>query len=540
MQVGVALVAALLLANLATLGSNVSSGKSTHLAGGTRSELGSPLGGTSGPGGGGAGPSQTPGSNGTSDGRSGSVGLPGAAGGASPGAGSASGPVPGAPGGGGLANLGHGVTAGSIRVVFPYPNVGAIEQAIGLYGSSEDPVYSIQAAVNAVNDTGGINGRKIDPEIVQFNPLDDAAMRADCLHWTQDEHVFAVVDGQAWHDDHQLCITQENHTPLISSWTTVSDWTTRGNPNLWWTAPDADTVVDNLAAWAASQHYLAPGAKFGVVAADRQGDTLAVAKLNRSLKNLGLTPTDTGSMRFDLNSAATAQAQARDIVTRFNVEGIHTVIPLLPYTDLLYFVQAAKEQNYVPRWLLSDYEGENQAVLGLIDPSTGGPYASELNNAVNPTFLDLGNCDCAKPLPIGYNAFGAQCNATFNKYFGAQWAAEDKKQTGNTYSGNIETTGTAMTWCTNINLFAAAARAVPPNRLTQPAFDAAMGAITHFSGQLSPDYEFGGSRRAGPHEYRVVEEHVNSDNACPKKVDGGSQGDCWIVMQDFREAIRTS
>lgn len=155
---------------------------------------------------------------------------------------------------------------------------------------------------------------------------------------------------------------------------------------------------------------------------------------------------------------------------------------------------------------------------------------------MNPTFFDLGNCDCNKPLPQGYNAFGAQCNANFNKYSGAAWRKMQQQQ-GNSWSGFIETTGTAMTWCTNVQLFAAAALAVPPNQLTQAAFDQAMEGLTHFAGQLAPDYEFGATRRAGPHEYRVVEEHVNSDGKCPLKVDGGSQGDCWIIQQDFKPEL---
>lgn len=435
-----------------------------------------------------------------------------------------------------LLALGHGVSATSIKVVFPYPNLGALGQAVGLYGSSEDDQLSIMAAVDAINAAGGINGRTIDPEIVGFNPLDQAAMRADCIQWTQDQHVFAVVDADAWHDDSQLCITQENHTPLISSWSTVTDWTTRGNPYLWWTGPDTGEVLANLVGWATGAGQLTKATKFGVVAADRTGDTLAAGDLNKDLATAGLTPTATGSMHFDLTSSAQAVVQAQDIVSQFRSKGVTTVIPLLPYTDFLYFVQAAQQQNWVPHWLLSDYEFEDQAAIGLIDPTVGGPYAKELNNAVNPTFFDLGNCDCDKPLPQGYDSFGAQCNANFNKYSGAAWRKMQQQQ-GNTWSGFIETTGTAMTWCTNISIFAAAARAVSPNQLTQAGFTQGMEGITHFQGQLAPDYQYGSARRAGPHEFRVVEEHVNSDGACPKKVDGGSQGDCWIIQQDFKPEL---
>jgi substrate-binding family protein len=546
-QVLTAALAVLLVADLVALGTTGSStSSSTGVASGTAHSAGGPGGGAgvsgqngSGTGGGSAG-STGGGSSAGGGAGTGVAGGTGGAGGTGSGPGNTVGTGPGVSGPGSstgpLQALGHGVTASTVKVVFPYPNLGAVGQAIGLYGSSEDDQLSINAAVDAINAAGGINGRKIDPEIVGFNPLDDSSMRADCLQWTQDQHVFAVVDADAWHDAEQLCITQENHTPLISTWTTVNDWTTRGNPNLWWAGASVNEILSNLVAWAASGHGLAPTTKFGVVAADRSGDTLAVGYLDQDLAAYGLKPAATGSMHFDLADSAQATVQAQDIISQFRSKGVTTVIPLLPYTDFVDFVQSAQQQNWVPHWLLSDYEFEDEAALGLIDPSAGGPYAKELNNVVNPTFFDLGNCDCDKPLPQGYNAFGAQCNANFNKYSGAAWRKMQQQQ-GNSWSGFIETTGTAMTWCTNIDLFAAAARAVPPNQLTQDGFDQAMQHMTHFAGQLTPDYEFGATRRAGPHEFRVVQEHVNSDGKCPLKVDGGSQGDCWLIEQDFRPEL---
>lgn len=530
------LSAALLVASLLSLGNEQSP------AGPTVSRLG--VGGSAAGAGGGAssghGASGTGSATGSTalSGSAGSSGLP-----ASPGALGAG--ASGAGGGGtagagastaggtaaGLPNLGQGVSSSSIKVVFPWPNLGPIQQAIGLYGSSEDPVLSIQAAVDAVNASGGINGRAIDPEIVSFNPLDDASMRALCLQWTQDQHVFAVVDAQAWHDDEQLCITQENHTPLVSTWTTVNDWTARGNPYLWWTGASVNDVLSNLVSWANQSGYLKSGVKFGVVAADREGDTLAAQVLNNDLKVIGLTPTDTGSMHFDINSAAQAQAQARDIVVRFNLEGIHTIIPLLPYTDFLYLVEAAQEQQWYPRWLLSDYEYEDESALGLIDPSSSGPYAKELDGTVNPTFVNLG--DPNRDYPAG--SLAASCNANFIKYSGAAWQKE-QQQNGNTYVPWIESQGTAMTWCENIDLFAAAARTVAPGQLTQANWTRAMAQLTRWPSAEQPDLAFGPSRRAGPHEYRVVEEHVNGDRKCPPDDQGNPQGDCWLILHDWAAA----
>lgn len=528
-QVLALVLAALLVTDLAGLGATGSHGTSGP---------GGVAGSSGGSGTVSAGRASAAGSSGSSTapgatGGSGTVGAGTGVGGGAPGTGTGASGSSGGTGGGAPSGSGAGagtdgaLTAKSIKVVFPWPNLGPVEQAIGLYGHSEDPVLSIQAAVDAVNASGGINGRMIDPEIVGFDPLNDSAMRADCIQWTQDQKVFAVVDGNAWHDAEQLCITQENHTPLISTWTTVTDWTTRGNPYLWWTGPDVADVLSNLVTWAKGARYLTASSPFGVVSADRTSDTLSTGYLNRDLAGAGLKARDSGTMHFDLNSSAQAQVEARDIVVRFQTEGIHTLIPLIPYTDLVYLVEAAQEQNWFPRWLLSDYESGDQAALGLIDPSVGGPYSKELNNTVNPTFENLG--DQNGPYPAG--SFAGRCNANFNKYSGA-----GEKSYDSSYTGWIESQGTAMTWCQNIDLFAAAARSVPVGQLTPQAFTTAMMHLTSVSAETTPTMTFGPQRRAGPHEFRVVEEHVNSDHACPVEVNGNTQGDCWLIQQNWREA----
>ena len=166
MQLLAAVLGAVLIADLVALGTTGSSHAGvTGVAAGT-SRSGTNRGsGTTGPGAIGGSSNTTGGVNGaTANGT-----TPGAAGSATTGTGLAGGGGPGtSTSSGPLTNLGHGVSASSIRVVFPWPNVGAVASAIGLYGSSEDPVLSINAAVSAINNAGGINGRKIDPEIVEF------------------------------------------------------------------------------------------------------------------------------------------------------------------------------------------------------------------------------------------------------------------------------------------------------------------------------------------------------------------------------------
>jgi hypothetical protein len=150
----------------------------------------------------------------------------------------------------------RGIVGHSINVVFP---VVALNSLAGKEGFAEDVEYgeqvkAIRFFVRQINQSGGINGRKINAMVDTFDPTNDAAMRAQCEDWTKgNPAAFAVLDGiGTWQGDNQLCVTKEGHTPLLSQWTTVSNWTTEGAPYLWWTGPSQDAVLQALVNWGLS------------------------------------------------------------------------------------------------------------------------------------------------------------------------------------------------------------------------------------------------------------------------------------------------
>jgi len=399
-----------------------------------------------------------------------------------------------APDGSPLTASDRGVSATKIKVVFPYADLGPIGAATGLDPGSEDEPTAIMAYVNDINSRGGINGRLIDPEIVKYNPLDDAEMRADCKDWTESQEVFAVVDSYGWHDDHQLCITQEGHTPLISKWTTVTDWTNRGNPYLWWTGPDAVEVLDNLVATSVDTLR---NNKFAVLVSDRASDTLALQYLEQSLDRAGVHEAIAPQTLSFTPGVAAGQAQS--VYLQLKAADVKVVLPVLPFLQLVTWLQEEDSQNYFPKLLLSDYESEIQAMLGMAELK----YKRELQNTVGPTAFRLG---------------------------------DNEDPTG--YTDDLEGPGSAMTWCQNIYLFAQAAT-MAGNNLTRDSFDNAMSQIQGFGGSIVPDLTFGPTMRAGPHNYRTVQIHVNHDKACPLKKDGGDQGSCWLILNDFVPAAHT-
>ena len=228
----------------------------------------------------------------------------------------------------------RGVTATTINVVFP---VVAINSEAGRFGFAQDKEYNEQTAaihlyVNQVNNGGGINGRKINPIIVSFDPSNNANEQSLCAQWTQGSPaVFAVIDGiGTWIGDNQLCVTQQGQTPLISAWSTTTNWTQLGSPYLWWTGPDQSPVLAATVQWGLSSGRLSKSKKVGIVVSDQAGDQAALnSYLLPDLKKAGITP-QVATVAGNPDQSATTNSDAQLAVERFKAAGVQSVFPLLP------------------------------------------------------------------------------------------------------------------------------------------------------------------------------------------------------------------
>jgi hypothetical protein len=273
----------------------------------------------------------------------------------------------------------------------------------------------------------------------------------------------------------------------------------------------------NLVHWAVASHTLTPKTRFGVVYSTSDTDKTGYNEcLKPALAGAGLHPKDTAQMTYSLTpNASTSQGPV--YASRFHAERIDTVIPMLPFFQFVAWIQGEQAQNYAPRLLLSDYDSMFQIALGLVGESGSGnqaaptPYTAQLQNQSGPTYYVLGNND----FPHYASSLGDTCNKIWLHYY-----PHDSAKHGNY---NIEATGTAMTTCQNLELFK-----------TRAAFDANMARLTNFGGGTIPNFRFG-SGVAGPHEVRIVQVHDNTDNACPKKLDHGNQGNCWLVKSGWSE-----
>ncbi len=423
----------------------------------------------------------------------------------------------------------RGVTSNSINVAFPVVNLQALASTYGFAGDVEytEQAKAINLFVDQINQSGGINGRMINPIISYFDPASESSMRALCKDWTQGSPaIFAVLDGVGTYTgDNELCVTQEGHTPMLSQWTTVSNWTTAGSPYLWWTGPDDAAILKATVAWGHSRGLLGESRKVGVLAGDRPTDQLALKQyLLPDLKKIGVTPLVVTIPSEPSESAATSSA-APLAVERFKAAGVTSVIPLLPFNAFFPILSAQTSQSYFPRLLLSDYEESIESALGLIPV----PYEKALNGQEGVTTETLGGVDDDRPQAAGgYDPGVRDCWNIWHRAY-----PEIPKGNMNDF---IEEQGPVQGWCQEIHLFAQAAKMAGKD-LTRRTFVEAMSRISGFPGGYAPVLSYGPDKFYGQTEYQVVSLHDNHPPTAMCRLPLGTlppQGVCWHIVQTWK------
>jgi hypothetical protein len=423
----------------------------------------------------------------------------------------------------------RGVTAHAITVVFPVISLSSVSGKFEIASDAEfgEQAKAIHLFVNQINAAGGIRGRAINPLIVSYDPTDEAGMRALCKQWTQGTPpAFAVLDGVGtWEAANQLCITQEGHTPLLSQWTTITDWTTKGAPYLWWTGPDEARILKAVVGWGKSSGRLGGGKKVGVLVSDQASDEAALADaLLPDLKAIGVRP-QVVTVAAGLDETASVDSDATLAAERFKAAGIQSVIPLLPENAFVPYIGAETAQGYFPQLLLSDYQFQIEIALGLIPL----PFNAALNGQEGVTTETLGGIDDPRPESQGgYDPGVRTCWDAWHR-------AYPQTPPGNK-TDFIEEQGPIQGWCQEIRLFAAAATAAGPD-LNRRTFVEAMSRLTDFAGGYSPILSYGPDSFSGPTAYRVVKVHSNSARAS-QCIRGAAAlpvaPTCWVVVQNWK------
>jgi len=420
----------------------------------------------------------------------------------------------------------RGVTTSSINVVFPVVSLNSLAGQEGFAQDAEfgEQTKAIKLFVEQINDTGGINGRRINPIIVNFDPTNEASMRALCKEWTEGSPaVFAVLDGLGdWTGDNELCVTQEGHTPFVGAWTTVTNWTDLGSPYLWWTGTDQAAILQAVVDWGLNAGLIGPGIKVGIIAGNRASDQVALNDyLLPELRKAGITPM-VRSIDANPDDTAATDSASPLVIQQFRSAGVTSVIPLVPINVLFPVLAAETTQQYFPKLLLSDYEESIETTLGLLPL-----YAKALDGQEGLTTETLGGIDSPRPESQGgYNPGVRSCWVLWHKTY-------PEVPPGN-MNDFIEEQGPIAGWCQVIDLFATAAKSAGRD-LDRRTFVTAMSKITDFPGTWSTDLSFGPDKRYGPTQYQVVKLRLNSPPSPLCKTTPGKPppGTCWVSVLPF-------
>ncbi len=429
----------------------------------------------------------------------------------------------------GASTSARGVTSTRINVVFPVVNLQALSSEIGFAGDVEytEQAKAIKLFVGQINQSGGINGRKINPIISYFDPTNESNMRALCKDWTEGSPAaFAVLDGVGdWSGDNELCLTQEGHTPFIGQWTTVSNWTQQGSPYLWWTGPDDASILQAVVQWGHSAGLLGGNRKVGIIAGDRASDQLALDQyLLPDLKRIGVQPV-VETIAAETSETAATNSDASLDVEKLRAAGVDSLIPLMPFNAFLPVLGAQTQQQYFPKLLLSDYEDSIETSLGLIPL----PFQKALNGQEGVTTETLGGIDDSRPeAQGGYDPGVRACWDTWHKAY-----PQTPKGNMNDF---IEEQGPVQGWCQEIRLFAEAATKAGKD-LNRRTFVEAMATIKNYPGGSSPVLTFAADKFSGPSEYQVVSLHVNKPPSAQCRLPLGTlppQVVCWHQVQNWK------
>jgi Periplasmic binding protein len=444
----------------------------------------------------------------------------------------------------------RGISGNTINVVFPVVSLNSVAGKLGFAQTAEygEQKKAINFFVGQVNKQGGIHGKKIHAIIATFTPENTSEMRALCKDWTEGSPAaFAVVDGVGtWTETNQLCITQEGQTPLISQWSTVSTWTSKGSPYLWWIGPAQTAILQATVNWGLATGLIGGTHKVGVVAGDRASDQVALKKyLLPDLRRAGVQPV-VETIPAEPTESSNTSSDAPLVVQKLKAAGVTSMIPLIPFNVFYPLLGAEKAQSYYPKLLLSDYEESIESALGLI-PTT---YETALNGQEGITTETLGGVDDTRPESKGgYDPGLRDCYTPWHKAYpqvvgkGYVYTLKEPNATGQDVNHHIVTTpgpyieeqGPVQSWCTAIRLFATAARNAGPD-LNRRTFVQGMAKIKNFQGGSAPVLSYGPKKFYGPTQYRIVQIHNNTPTSpsCDSLPTGNPQGTCWVVKQNWQ------
>lgn len=261
--------------------------------------------------------------------------------------------------------LGPGITDDSVLVgIIDSKSVDQVMTSAGIVGGEQGSnAKKAQALIDYINAHGGVAGRKLKLEVyyVDSSSTNDQAQAA-CADFTQDHHVFAVLDyGQASGDTLPSCLSAHSGLYLGDNGDMFDSAKLRQYPALWPVGGFSiermvPAYIDGLAAqgffspWDANLAAPAKAGvpKVGLLYFDEEFQRRHNRDFEAALARHGMKFFDEYGIRNDTNVYANIQ----NAVLKFASEGItHVVLNQELNAGMLgFFALDAGNQRYYPRY----------------------------------------------------------------------------------------------------------------------------------------------------------------------------------------------
>ncbi|WP_432841398.1 ABC transporter substrate-binding protein [Dactylosporangium sp. CA-092794] len=250
-----------------------------------------------------------------------------------------------------VTDVAQGVTDTTIKVGVVLLDLSSVDSlGLGL------PNYDIQlqqaafdSLFNAVNASGGINGRMIKPIYASRDTLATTGPHSDkeiCIRLAKDEQVFAVI-GLTY--DAGTCAVLQYHVPVVTRYPALEKVYQDSHGLLATLDPPLEQIERN---WATVlvKSGLVKGHKVGMLSvADGSTYQLSGEAAADTLKQRGYPLTVMGEL-----NPANGVPEIQALIQKMKSAGVDSVMLASDFANALRFVALAEAQHYTPQYLTSD------------------------------------------------------------------------------------------------------------------------------------------------------------------------------------------
>lgn len=361
----------------------------------------------------------------------------------------------------------------------------------------QDPMVYVQPFVDDLNARGGVNGRKVIMQLVEYQTVSNDDMRAQCIKAADDMKVFGAISGVGFWGPGEVCLG-EKKIPTLTYNSASADQLYRQEAG--WvreTVMNKDRIGRNLIDWLVSSGTVKPSTRIGVPYLDNPEYKQVTEKvLLPYLKEKGLNVVQKAA--FSTSYDETPQ-QAASAVMVFKNANVQFVFPALTWWEMYHFLNQAKTQDYKPVYTTSDF-GELAK-----DPAASIFPPEQWEGTRGIAITRTGEIAAGKPKTPQQK----ECESLFTKSGGQIQNASDRD----------------YVWivCEHLRLFENAARAAG-NNLTRTRYLDALSALGRYDDRvaISDTLEFRPGKYDTADQFAIVQWHA--DCKCYHQIEGFRKG----------------